>query len=201
MNRAFLKPLAISFVVTSAISANADILFNSFGASGSGYLPGNAWSIYSVQSFAIGFSVTGSYSLSEIDVALLSSASDQLTKINLCSSNAGAPGSVIETLSVSPPSTGTRIALASTQHSLLTTGNYFITLVAGDANAQSGWCWNSDNATSTMLISPNGGSSWSSFTERTGALEVLGSAVPEPASIAVLGLGALALVRRRRTAK
>ena len=83
------KPLAISFILASAVAANADVLLNTFGSTGTGFNPAIGWTVNSDQSMAIAFSVSGTYSLSEIDVALFQTGTDGLTNVNLCSDSNG----------------------------------------------------------------------------------------------------------------
>ena len=199
--KGLLKPLAFAFVIGSAVAAQADVIFNSFGTT-TEFDAGSGWTVNSSQSMGLQFSVSfGTYTLSEIDVALFSIANDGTTKVNLCADNAGSPGTVLETLNVVADPTGTKYFLNSVLHPTLTIGTYFLTLTPGSASAGSAWCQNGDGVQGPMIFSTNSGTTWNGFTNTYGAATVQGTLVPEPATFAVLGLGVLALVRRRRTDK
>ena len=107
------------------------------------------------------FSVSfGTYTLSEIDVALFSIANDGSTKVNLCADNASSPGTVLETLNVVADPTGTKYFLNSVLHPTLTIGNYFLTFTPGNASAGSAWCQNGDGVQGPMIFSTDGGTTF-----------------------------------------
>ncbi len=201
MQKGYLKPLAFALVIGSAVAAQADVIFNSFGITNE-FDPNVGWSVSQSQSMGVKFAVNfGTYTLSEIDVALFAVGNDGSTIVNLCADNAGSPGSVIESFSVVAAPTGTKYFLNSVLNPTLTLGNYFLTLTPGNSNAGSAWCKNGDGVTGPQIFSTNGGASWNGFTDVYGGATVHGNLVPEPATFAILGLGALALVRRRRSVK
>lgn len=113
----------------------------------------------------------------------------------------GLPGAVMETwtgLTGAAPSIST--ATGDGSASLVAGTHYYVVL---SSTANTGWNWaNTDTSDDLMAYSFNGGSTWSNFTAGQGqfrsAFRVNPSAVPEPASMAVLGIGAVALVARRR---
>jgi hypothetical protein len=130
--------------------------------------------------------------------------------INLTANAGGKPGAVIESFSVPASVLGafgvfnSPLMLNSVLHPTLTAGTeYWVTLTT-DLNNTLVWNWNSIGQVSSEAASTDGGLTWTAPSGlATGALQVNGaattSAVPEPASIALLvtGLAMLAGSRLR----
>jgi hypothetical protein len=209
MNRVILKPLAFTLILGAGMVANADVIINTFGTVTSpGFDDAISWTVDPTQSMAKQFSPSfGTYTLDEIDIALMFQTQTSTINVSLCADNAGSPGSVLETFSVVNAGTlsfGSLYVLNSAAHPTMTMGgNYYVTITPGDANSQGGWNFTNDGHNGDMQYSTNGGSTWTGFNNTDGAVTVQGklSSVPEPASMVVLGLGVLSLVRRRRSTK
>lgn len=197
MNRVNLKPLVLTAILGTAISAHADVLLNTFGTTGLGY-SNTGWSVNSGQYMGRAFNSPGSYTLSEIDIALFSTNAGSNITVSLCADGGGVPGSVLESFVVAATPTPTKYFINSVTNPLLTTGTYFIKVTPTTAADTGAWCQTDDGHTAGMTFSTNGGGSWNNFTDIDGAVTVHGTLVPEPASLAVMGLGIVALVRRRR---
>lgn len=193
-----------------AVAANADVLLNTFGTVTSpGFDVNGSYAVYYAQSVARPFVTSfGSYNLTEIDIALAFFTTDSVLNVNLCADNAGVPGSILETFGVinvgGDLSSGSEYVLNSVTHPLLTMGGtYYVTITPGTPGSSGGWNFTNDGHTGPNQWSSNGGITWNSVTELDGAVTVQGAltSVPEPTSLAVLGLGAVALIRRRRITK
>ena len=200
------KPLFLSLIVGSAMAGQADVLLNTYGTTGPGYDPGSYYFVDPNQSIGRGFLVGfGNYTFTGIDIALAFSTSTSVLNVSICSDNSGVPGAAIETFAVSNAGTlgpASRYTLNSVLHPTLAMGSsYFITMAPADANSSGGWGLTNDGHTATLAYTSGPGGGWNTASGITdGAVTVFGDlqTVPEPTSMAVLGLGALALVRRRK---
>ncbi|MBS1701978.1 MAG: PEP-CTERM sorting domain-containing protein [Armatimonadetes bacterium] len=200
------RALIALIVVGGAVSANADVLLDTYAGDAPGF-QANGWIVATWQYMSRPFSVTGSYTLDSIELPLGNfNDNTGVYDVSICADNAGVPGTVLESFAVNV-TTGNGVVssylLNSALNPLLTTGTYYVTATTTDANLNGGWGWNNANNTGDQQFSTDGGGTWNNFNSTDVAVRVMGTSttVPEPASMAVLGLGALALVRRRRTAK
>ncbi|MBS1728229.1 MAG: PEP-CTERM sorting domain-containing protein [Armatimonadetes bacterium] len=197
MKRVFVKALVLTAILGSAVVANADVLLNTFGATDPGFT-NTGWTVDNTQSMGRAFTSPGTYTLTEIDIALFATHAASNLRVNLCSDGGGMPGSVMESFLVTTTPDPTKYFLNSVTNPVLTAGTYFITVTPDTSDDGGAWCQTNDGHTADLTFSTDSGASWNNFNDTDGAVTVFGSPVPEPASFAVLGLGALALVRRRR---
>jgi hypothetical protein len=174
-----------------AAASQATIIYDTFGP-GNTYDTGNAWGLSDEESIGIPFSVTGDKSLNTLDLALTGSSTDYTISIRYGGSTT--PGASIYSWTVSAPSDGV-YSLAPTGAVLLPTGDYYVR-AENDAAFGGGWFWNSIGFTGTRVS--NYGGTWHTFGGTTSVMRIDATAVPEPASLAALGLGATALLRRRK---
>ncbi|MBS1703485.1 MAG: PEP-CTERM sorting domain-containing protein [Armatimonadetes bacterium] len=192
--------LAISSLfIGFSVTAQADVILDTFGSTGGGFDQALSYTINTNDVVDRPFSVNGTYSLDSIDVALIGFGSD-LVQLDLCSDDAGNPGSIIESFSIlTNPGTTMIYSVTSVLQPVLSTGNYHLKMSMDSDSA--GWCWTTNPGVKPIDFSFDQGATWHlqntvDITTRITATAV----VPEPASFAVLGLGAFALIRRRRTA-
>lgn len=190
----------LAAVVCGATVAQADDLVNTFGPSGIGYFPSVGWTIDGGQSLGKTFSIASSFTLSEIDVALrMDGDSDQML-VSLRSDASGQPDAALEAFTVTSgfgAGTAGVYALTSVTNPILAAGTYYVTIEP--LNGATGkWNLNNGGGQGSMVVSSDGGSSWTGFTDTNGAIRVQGAAVPEPATMTVLGLATMALLKRRR---
>jgi len=126
--------------------------------------------------------------------------------VKLMSDDAGHPGSTLEAFSITGlpvyPSSGIE-QFTSTIHTPLSEGTtYWVAAfpVAGDSYG--GWYLNATGAAGISKIG-NDGVTWTAYTDPSAAFEVDGQAVPEPATLTLVGIGTLGLLgyarRRRKT--
>jgi hypothetical protein len=195
------KSTAFAVLLCGVGMAQADTIVNTFGPTGVGYFPSVGWNINSGSSLGKTFTISNTFNLTQIDVALrLAGESDQVL-LSLRSDVGGQPGSALETFTLTN-SFGGGTAGVFTANSILnpemSAGTYHVTIeTIGDAAGK--WNLNNGAGTGPMVVSTDGGSSWTTFTDTNGAIRVFGTQpVPEPATMAVLGLGTLAIIRRRK---
>lgn len=202
MNTSKILPLIV--VLGGAAVARADVLVNTFGSSGLGYFAAAGWSIDSSQSIGKTFTIANDYNFTEIDLALRLDDDAGQMLVSLRSDNGGQPGTTLESFTVTDAFGAGNSGvynLASTTNALMTAGTYYVTI--DSINGSTGK-WNLSNAggSGAMVASNDGGSTWTNFTDTNGAITVQGTLpVPEPLSMAALGMGCIALIRRRRNSR
>lgn len=205
--------IAVLLVLFAVSEARADtVVFSNFGPgmtfadSGFTVLAGN---VTGTQIPAVAFTPSGSFTFSSAQVAVGSLSGPNILQVILMTSSGGAPGNIIETITVTNlPSFGSGgIALAnSALHPVLTSGTqYWLVAFPPDPNTIMAWNFSLIDFSSPVL---------GSFTDLTGpwlsiqgqggprpAFQINGEPVPEPATMLLLGTGLAALgttVRKRR---
>ena len=207
-----MKFQTLLFVIAFACSAQSsrcDVIYNTFGPSQS--FSNDGWVImgseasggfvYS-QSVAEQFRPNETANLSSIQIPLICFFGTNSFVINLAMDNSGLPGTIIETFILADvPSFQTIETLSSALHPLLVNNaSYWLEVMPGDTTTSGAWMSRDpapDNG-STYLAFDNG-TGWnnSGFTVGPQAFEIDGAAVPEPATVVIVGLGTLYLVGTR----
>ncbi len=196
------KAVGIVFLTALAGFSRADVLVNTFGSSGVGYFPTVGWTLDSGTYMGKVFTVSGDYTLSEIDIALRMDSETDSMLVSLQGDNGGSPGATLESFTVTN-SFGAGVSgvynLASVTNAALSTGTYYVTIEA--LNGSTGK-WNLSNAggQGQLVVSNDGGNSWTTFTDTNGTVRVIGNPVPEPFSLFTLGAGVAVCLRRKRRA-
>jgi len=181
-------------LVGASVAANAQVAYNNFG-SGDSFDPVGNWSVDSNQSLMMPFisATTGNVSL--VTVALFINA-NYTASLEL-DNNGSNPGTVLESWTFS--GTGAAQALTGDGSASLVAGdNYWLEIDPATANDQGAWNRNSIGATGTFLFSSGG--IWYPDTDTLSVFRVETVAAPEPFTLSALGVGLLALARRRRRA-
>ncbi len=204
-----LKIASLAVVLGMATLSCADIAFNSFGA-GDSYNTTTGWTLGGASS-PVGLNWQGDQFVAGAGGTLVSitvaeqwaSGSNALSFGLYNDDGADGVGSWITTWSFSGPSFG-----SGAPPTVLPNAFPWITLTAGQkywvigSTGDDTWGTlnkNDQGMTGPHAYSTDSGASWSYSTQVTSAFRVEVESVPEPCSMAALGLGALALVRRRRS--
>jgi len=199
--------ISLSAVLALVGSSHAQTIFNSFGPNDSYSTSGWTFGIddgvlRSFRKIGAQFTATGSGLLSTIEFGSYTFV-DGLLRVELFSDSDGILGTVLEDFTVTAaPRPSRRILRAeslSPSVGIVKGAKYWVVLSAADADARANFNWNSLGLTGRLYgsVVDSSRNDFGYFDDYTmPAFRV--NVVPEPASMAALGLGALALVRKRR---
>jgi hypothetical protein len=193
------------FMGTFIGTAGAATIYNNFN-SGNGYDTGTGWTVSgatsdvaTVFSTGMAFTPSGTFTLTQIDVALNFFSGTNSGTLTLNSDSGGAPGGVLETWSLSSlPAFGaccTVETVTPVGSIVLNSGTqYWIVASATASDTHDAWMFNTTGALGFKWQTGAGTASGSTL----GAFDVLGDPVPEPSSVLLTAGGLAWLWRRRR---
>ncbi|MFO0957262.1 MAG: PEP-CTERM sorting domain-containing protein [Isosphaeraceae bacterium] len=193
----FFLPAALAIAVFTGASARADIVYTNFGpgdtfnTSQGWTISGSASSVGDSYSQGDQFTASSTVALSQLDLGLVSIQGTPRINLSLYSTAVnGQLGTLLETFSNVGPigSSYSIISASSSLHPILTAGqSYWLIASPVDSGSWLAWGLNSTGATASHYFNNNGSPVYSTATPA--AYRVIGQAVPEPASLALCGLG------------
>ncbi|MCL4852976.1 MAG: PEP-CTERM sorting domain-containing protein [Bryobacteraceae bacterium] len=202
-NKLLLLP---AMLLVSLIPLRAAVIYDTFGSTPPGYTS-PSWAIGNFAQFeawlevAVPFTPTDDYLLETVTIAAhLNSASpyDQLTLY--VATGLTAPGAALESFTFTLSGTSLLSATSLTRPVLASGTQYWIVLSAPNlANTSGGWMI-SDPALRGTFASRNlnAGGNWNLTYDTLPALEVAGTALPEPSTLSLFGSGVIGLLLYRR---
>ncbi len=227
MKTSFEVPFVIGLLFLiwgAAVPARAGgVIYSDLGPGDSYHGADGGWTLGNPPDFIVSasaFTAGASLDLSKIEVAagMILGPNGAPTGVNqlmisLDADSGGTPGAVLESFTITGEmpvfgtySSGHLVTATSVLHPFLTAGTqYWLVLsVPDDGMTFAGWDWNSIGDTST-LVQDNHGTEVFNNPNITGAMRITGQSVPEPSSVVMVGISAVAILgsrlRRRSIAK
>ena len=196
--RTVLLPLALA----ATALAHADLAFDSFGP-GDEYEDGSGYTISTAtspapsgyQSIAQGFTSLTSGDLLSVAFAAFYADGTNTLKVGFYADAGGDVGAELTSWMTNVPDQGIYTLNAPAGISLVAGARYWVGLIAQD---DSWLAWNDSSPLLSGDVAANFDTEDGVFSGDRSAFRVETQPVPEPASSAALGLGALAMLRRRR---
>jgi hypothetical protein len=206
-------------LVSLPLSLHGSTLFSDLGSSGTIYNPAVGWDVAgssgegpSAFSEAGLFTVSssGTQSVSQIDLGVFNTSGATTFDASIWTDVGGEPGMQVANASWdSLPTSETGgdccelTSIAGISGVTLAGGaSYFMVIgpVSVTDDSFNGWNWNNQGLDGLDLYSQDGGTTWNSHGTGNplGAFNVLGSALPEPGTAALLGAGSIGIAALRR---
>ncbi len=210
-NRLSLGAIVLSAVASTVASrAEANIIYDTF-APGNGFDGSNAIYVspgteafggivyYANQSVAVPFAPPYASTFDAVTIASYYYTGTNIAKVSLMtSSNNFSPDIYLETITGDWGTPGSPPTFTSTVHTPLTAGqNYWIAVEPGGSDTVGLWFKNSPGYTGVFQLNPNNTGYIPLTSSILPAMRVEVS-IPEPASISMLGLAGMMVLRRKR---
>jgi hypothetical protein len=181
-------------VLALAAASPAVVIYDTLGP-GDTY-QNSHWDVNYEQSIATPFHVSSAGVLSLVKIALSFAPTDYTIAVR--EGGATVPGATLYSWTFLSDQTGPGVySLSPSGNVSMPVGDYYI-VAESPASWGGGWLMNNTGFTGPFSYKLD--DNWNSFNGATGAMLIDVNAVPEPATVAALGLGTLTLLRRRRKA-
>ncbi len=199
--------LCLAAMAAFASSAMADIAYSNFTGS-YGYDSANGYyvdgSVGFNQSIQNSFTSGASGVLDTITVAMGHFGFDNDALVSLRADSGGNVGAILGTWDLGPVAEysagGQVVTVTNLNNSIVLSAStqYWVECISATPSDQDVWMYTDGDPSGAMSFSQDGDATFNYFNGITNAYEVTVKPVPEPASMSVLGFGALALLRRRK---
>lgn len=188
-----LLTITVAAFSLGAIS-HAEVIYNNFGPSLE-YDTLQGWIVDPTQDIGIEFSVTDTVSLTSVLAGLDSSSPSSVMTFEINDGSLGEPGAVLASWSqVLNNGSSAAYLMTDMAGTILGPGTYFLTAHSADTTI---WNFNNQGATGFWYTS---GGAWFSFGETSPVARIEADVVPEPATLTILALSGIAMMRRKRSA-